>query len=266
MLKRSNQLRGWLYRNLEPSARTGGGISGLNRFIFWLIVFAAFLTILETEPAVLVAIPKVLLFGEIVVFILFSIEYLARVYAAGEDPQYSGIRGRLRYMRTGWAVVDFLAILPFILSAGTYSSFIIRMLKLLRLLRVARLGRFSQAWVSLSDAIYSRRFELLLSGAVAFIIMLISSSFLYLFEAGGQPEAFGSIPRAFWWSVATLTTVGYGDVTPITTSGRIFAGFTAVAGIGLIAMPTGILAAAFSEAMRERSRLAEIDEPSKRDD
>jgi len=225
----------------------------------WLIILAAVVAILETEETLRGAMPEVFWIAELFIVMVFSIEYLARVYAAGEDPRYSGFRGRLRFITSWWAIVDLLAILPFILTGGAYNSFIIRLLKLLRLLRVARVGRFSQAWVSLSDAIYGRRFELALSGAVAFLIMLISSAFLYVLEGDTQPDAFGSIPRALWWSVATLTTVGYGDVTPVTVMGRIFAGLTAIAGIGLIAMPTGILAAAFSEAMQNRKELAKDD-------
>jgi voltage-gated potassium channel len=253
------QLRGFLYKNLEPSAQVKGGLSLFNRVIVWLIIFASVVAVLETEDTLRAAMPGVFRIAEIFIVIVFSIEYLARVYAAGEEPRYSGFRGRLRYMLSWWAIVDLLAILPFFLTGGAYNSFIVRLLKLLRLLRVARVGRFSQAWVSLSDAIYGRRFELALSGTVAFLIMLISSAFLYVFEGDTQPEAFGSIPRALWWSVATLTTVGYGDVTPVTVLGRIFAGFTAIAGVGLIAMPTGILAAAFSEAMRKRNELAKCE-------
>lgn len=95
-------------------------------------------------------------------------------------------------------------------------------------------------------------YELLLSVGVAGLLLLLSSAFLYAVEAAAQPEAFGSVPRALWWSIATLTTVGYGDVTPITALGKLFAGITAVAGIGLIAMPTGILAAAFSDAFQKK--------------
>ena len=259
MSRSSSQLREFLYRNLEPSARPEGGLSLFNRVIVWLIVFAAVVAILETEETLRGTIPEVFWIAELFIVMVFSIEYLARVYAAGEDPRYSGLRGRLRFMTSWWAIVDLLAIVPFIVTGGAYNSFIIRLLKLLRLLRVARIGRFSQAWVSLTDAIYGRRFELALSGAVAFLIMLISSAFLYVLEGDTQPDAFGSIPRALWWSVPTLTTVGYGDVTPVTALGRIFAGFTAIAGIGLIAMPTGILAAAFSEAMQNRKKLAKDD-------
>ena len=175
---------------------------------------------------------------------------MPRVRTRGTPASAANSRGFTSAHTSGWAIVDLLAILPFILTGGAYNSFIIRLLKLLRLLRVAKVGRFSQAWVSLSDAIYGRRFELALSGAVAF---------LYVLEGNTQPDAFGSIPRALWWSVATLTTVRYGEVTPVTVMGRIFAGLTAIAGIGLIAMPTGILAAAFSEAMQSRKELTKDD-------
>ena len=246
-------MRGWLYRELEPSAYQGNGLSRLNNIVVWMIIFAVFLTILETEEALRESALGLFWVTELFIAVVFSIEYLARLYAAGEDDRFSGFKGRLRYMVTWWAIVDLLAILPFILTAGTSNAFLIRVLKLLRILRLARLGRFSQAWLSLSDAVYRRRFELALSGMVAFMLMLVSSTFLYVLEGQAQPEQFGSIPRAFWWSVATLTTVGYGDVTPITPMGRIFAGMTAVAGIGLIAMPTGILAAALSDAMQKHN-------------
>lgn len=99
------------------------------------------------------------------------------------------------------------------------------------------------------QAIAQRRHELGISAVVAIGLMLTSSTALYLAERGLQPEEFGSIPRAMWWSVATRTTVGYGDIVPVTALGRLFAALTAVTGIGLIALPTGILAGAFSEAL-----------------
>lgn len=111
-------------------------------------------------------------------------------------------------MVTWLALFDFVAILSLILSTGTSNAFLILVLKLLRILRLVRLGRFLQAWLSLSYAVYHRRFELALSGMVAFMLMSVSSAFLYVLEEQAQPEQFGSIPRAFWWSVVTLTRVG----------------------------------------------------------
>ena len=118
----------------------------------------------------------------------------------------------------------------------------------------ACLGRFSDALNALGRALYQRRYEMILSAGAAFMLLLFSASMLYVVEAEHQPDTFGSIPRALWWSVATLTTVGYGDVTPITALGRVLAGMTAIAGVGLVALPAGILAAAFSDVFQEQEQ------------
>ncbi|WP_235041504.1 potassium channel family protein [Vreelandella profundi] len=247
-----------LYQQLAPEARHEKGLSRLNQLICLLILLASITAILETEPMLRAMAPGLFKVLEAMFVCAFMIEYLLRLYSIGEDPRYRGFRGRLRYMFTFWALVDLIAILPFFLGFMTHNNaFLLRLLRLARMLRLARLGRFSQAWVSLADALKSRSHELLLSAGVAGLLLLFSSCCLYVVEAAAQPEAFGSVPRALWWSIATLTTVGYGDVTPITALGKVFAGLTAVAGIGIIAMPTGILAAAFSDALQKKSSDAE---------
>ncbi|MEY6433209.1 potassium channel family protein [Thioalkalicoccus limnaeus] len=218
-----------------------------------LIVLSSLIAILETEAAIRDSAPQFFMGAQILIALLFTLEYGVRVYAAGEDPRFRGLSGRVRYMFTWWALVDLLAIVPFYVTGGAQNAFLIRLLRFLRLVRLLRLGALSSAWVFLADAVHARRFELALSAAAAGFLLIFSSACLYLFEARHQPEAFGSIPRALWWSVATLTTVGYGDVTPITPLGKLFASVTALAGIGLIAMPTGILAAAFSDALRRQA-------------
>jgi voltage-gated potassium channel len=218
-----------------------------------VIAMASLIAVLETEASIREAAPRLFWTAEILIAIAFTTEYMARVYAAGEDPRFRGITGRIRYMFTWWALVDLMAIAPFYLTGGAQNTFFIRLLKFLRLARLLRLGALSNAWTFLADAIHARRFELALSATAAGFLLIFSSACLYLVEASHQPEAFGSIPRALWWSVATLTTVGYGDVTPITPLGKLFASVTALAGIGLIAMPTGILAAAFSDALRRQA-------------
>lgn len=131
----------------------------------------------------------------------------------------------------------------------------LRLVRLLRILRIAKLGRMSRTFRQLVAAIASRRYELILTMLLAIGLVLAGASLLYWAEGEVQPDKFGSIPRALWWAVVTLTTIGYGDVYPITPLGKVFAGAVAFAGIGLIAMPAGILAAAFSDAMqRERAR------------
>ncbi|RUO23989.1 potassium channel protein [Aliidiomarina minuta] len=253
-----------MYRYLEPAAWQGDGMSPVNLLVAALVVVASIIAIAETEAILASRYAEQFFMTELALFCIFLIEYCLRVYAAGEDPRYKGVTGRIRYIFSFWALIDLLALLPFIFYAGDHSGFFLRFLKVLRLLRIARLGRFSQAWDAFVHALGDRRYELMLSVMLALLMLIISSSMLYAVEAPYQPEAFGSIPRAFWWSVATLTTVGYGDVTPITAIGKLFAGMTAIAGIGLIAMPTGIMAAAFSDAFQvakekadEKRRLAE---------
>lgn len=241
---------------LHEALTNGHGDSRLswtNRLIIGLILAASLTAVLETEPAIRAAAPAGLFMGLEAFFVIaFAVEYVLRVAAAGVEPRYAGLTGRLRYMVSFWAIIDLLAILPSLLLLGGQESFLLRLARLLRLLRIARLGRFTAALNDLVEALRGRRYELLISVAAAGFLLLVSASVLYVLEAEAQPQAFGSIPRALWWSVATLTTVGYGDVYPVTPLGRIFAGITAIAGIGLIAMPAGIIAAALSDLVQRR--------------
>jgi voltage-gated potassium channel len=242
-----------LWRALEPAARPKG-LSPVNRAIVALILFSAGLAVLETEPVIMDAWAKEIVWAELAIAAIFSLEYLGRLFAAGRDSRYVGLRGRLRWMATPSAILDLLAILPSLILVGGDSGFLLRFLRLLRILRIARLGRFGMAFDQIWDVVRQRTPELLASLLFAMVLLLLSASALYLAEGGVQPEAFGSIPRALWWAVATLTTVGYGDVYPITPLGRFLAAVTAIAGIGLIAMPAGILAASFAEALARGRR------------
>ncbi|MBK1852377.1 ion transporter [Marinobacter sp. 1-4A] len=246
-------MRKRLYKYVDATAWGQKGLSPFNLAICILIVVSVFLAVIETERPIRDAYPALFVLSEKLFFVLFFVEYCLRVYVAPENPKFSGAFGRLRYIKSGWAIFDLLALISFIAPFVSNSlAFYIRLTRIIRILRVSRLGRFTQAWNLLWAATARRKFELLMSATIAFILLLISSAFLYLFEADLQPKDFGSIPRALWWSVATLTTVGYGDVTPITAAGKFFASLTAISGIGIVAMPTGILAAAFSDAFQAR--------------
>ena len=148
-------------------------------------------------------------------------------------------------------MIDLISFAPALLG-GFGPAYLLRLLRLARILRLAKLGRFSKAWSLLAEAVGSRRYELMLTAMAAVFVLLISATLLYAVEGQGQPDKFGSIPRAFWWSVVTLTTIGYGDVYPATTLGKILTGITAVIGIGLIATPAGIIAAALSDALQKQ--------------
>lgn len=248
-----------LYIFLEPRAWPKDGLSPANKALAGLICFAALTAILESEAGLVES--YALAFGviEILLATIFAVEYSTRLWIAGEDPRYRGVMGRLRYAATPLAFIDLLALVPLLLGVLGGEALVLRLFRLIRILRLAKLGRFSAATAAIVEALRARRYELAMSVAIAGILLLVSSTLLYIVEGGDQQQAFGSIPRAMWWSIATLTTVGYGDVVPVTGLGRALAGFTALLGVGLIAMPTGILASAFSDAIQRR-RVADAEE------
>ena len=249
-------LRLRVYRQLEPSAWPRPGLSPANLFLAVLILVSVAAAILETEPAI--AAGRELLFREmeLAVAAIFLVEYAARVWTAIENPRFANSRfPRLRYALTPIAIIDLAAIVPVFFAFGGASSLVLRFFRVFRMVRLAKLGRTSQAWSAIREAVYERRHEFGLVLGLVLIAMLVSSSLLYWAEADAQPDKFGSIPRALWWSIITLTTVGYGDVYPVTTLGRVFAAVIAMTGVMLIALPTGIFAASFSEGLeRHRSR------------
>ncbi|MEQ1952822.1 potassium channel family protein [Mesorhizobium sp. CN2-181] len=264
-MSRHIRLRRWLYIRLQPTAWHRKGLSALNKFIVLVIAAAVLVAILESEPTIYVGNENLFLGLELVFGSIFLVEYLARLWTSAEDPRYGdGFLGYVRYALSLPAIIDLLAMSTLFLTFYGNETSILRLFRLLRILSLAKLGRYSRAFNAIGHAVYSRRYELLMSLMIATVLLLVSSTLLYIIEGEGQPAAFGSIPRAMWWSIATLTTVGYGDVVPQTPLGKMLAGLTAITGIGLIAMPTGILAAAFSDAIQQH-RLAQEREREERE-
>ena len=252
-------LRAKVARQLDPELTPGRALSWPNRLLVLAILAAGSLAILETEPTVVAGRAALFTRVEMGFGLLFAVEYLLRLWAAPENPKWGAgdHRARLRYIVSPAALIDIVAILPTLLMVAGTSPILLRFVRAIRILRLAKLGRMSDAWDDLSAALHERRHELALTLMIAVVLMLISSTLLWWAEGDVQPKAFGSIPRALWWSIITLTTIGYGDTFPITALGRVFAGMTAIAGVGLVAMPTGILAAAFSDTVqRRRERVA----------
>jgi len=251
------RLRRKIYLYLDTQAWQGAGLSPINRFLTLLILFSISIVILETESTVYEPYSRVFDIMDLIIVSIFSVEYILRLWIAGENPKYRGVVGRLGYALTPAALIDLVAILPFILGIGGNDVFLMRAFRLLRIFALAKIGRFSQALRELGAAISRRRYELFVSLGLSLFVLLLASSVMYFVESEAQPEAFGSIPRALWWAMATLTTVGYGDVFPITPLGKMFAGVTALAAVGLIAMPTAVLAAAFSDAFQGRASVSD---------
>ncbi len=194
---------------------------------------------------------------ELFLVAVFSIEYILRLWlvAKGKDERFRHpVAGRIRYALTPMALVDAIAILPFYL--GIFIPIDSRAMLLFRLMRFLKLTRYSSALNILGSAVYSQRKALGATLVIILTLLVFSSSVVYLLEKDTQPEVFASIPQAMWWGMATLTTVGYGDVTPISAAGKVFGAFIMFLGVGMIALPTGILANAFASELRKHEFVA----------
>ena len=237
-------MRQWLHVQLDPEAWRGRGLSPLNLVITILILLSAAVAIAETEPTLRKDHQRLFSTAEVAFGILFLLEFAARLWASAEG------RGRLAFLRSPAAWIDLVVLVTTFAPFVTGNGQLLRLLRLLNILRLAKLGRLSSTFRRVVAAVASRRYELLLTFLFAICLMIVGAAALYWAEGDIQPDKFGSIPRALGGSVVTLTTIGYGDVYPVTPLGKVIAAGVAFAGIGLIAMPAGILAAAFSDAMR----------------
>lgn len=157
-------------------------------------------------------------------------------------------------MRSPAAVIDLVAIVGTLLPFLGGNAMLLRLFRVVRLVRIAKLGRFSRALGVMEKALRSRASQLWVTLALFLIFMTFGATLIYIVEGSAQPERFGSIPRAMWWTAVTMTTVGYGDVVPVTAVGKFLAALISIGGIMLIAIPTGIMAAAFSDALCAEDR------------
>lgn len=261
-------LKQFLFNELVPEARERG-ISVTNWIIIGLVLASFVFLALETEPTLL-ADPNwkaVFDFFNVAVVVIFAVEYLLRVWVNGLKPEFAGVTGRLKYMTKFYSFADLMAFLPELIVMIIGGGIPLIALRVFRLFRLIKIARFVPAFDVLGAALSRAGSQLLTSLAMALALVYISAVALYFIEGvgGEQQESFSSIPRAIWWAIATLTTVGYGDVFPVTPLGRFFASIIALAGIGVVALPAGIFASAFSDELRERElaklkdRVEEVD-------
>jgi voltage-gated potassium channel len=237
-----------LYRLLEVGDTPAGRL--LNLFLMMVILLSVIAVILESVPAYRELYGPWFYRFEIFSIIVFTVEYVARIWVCIEAPAYKGWRGRLRYAVTPMALVDLIAILPFYL--GMFFDLDTRVLRALRLMRVFKLTRHSASMDLLLTVIRNEAATVASSLFVMLVIIVLAASGIYLIERDAQPQAFQSIPQAMWWAAVTLTTVGYGDVVPITVLGKIFGLVITIAGVGMVALPAGILASGFSQELVKR--------------
>jgi voltage-gated potassium channel len=211
---------------------------GVALALYGLIIASAVVIALETMPSLSPEVHQALRMAEFGILAVFTVEYILRLICSPHP---------LRYAFSFWGVIDFIAIVPAILFLIPDMA-TVRALRLLRLLRILKLFKANRALDRIVAAVYSVRAEFGIFLFIAITALYLAAVGIYHFENAAQPEAFSSIPQSLWWAVATLTTVGYGDVYPVTAGGRIFTGAVLLIGIGVIAVPAGLITAALTDA------------------
>jgi len=237
---------------LHPELGESKADKFVNIFIITLIVLNVLAVMIETIDPIHIKYKLYFDWFDKISVYIFTVEYVLRVWSCTHDPRYKGsIRGRIKYILTPGALIDLLAFSPYYLHA--FLKFDLRMLRILRLMRFFRLFRLT-AYTKSAQMIFnvfrSRLNELVLSFIMVLFLIIIASCLLYFAEHTAQPDSFSSIPATIWWAVVTLTTTGYGDMSPHTTIGKILAGTIMLTGVALFALPAGIITVGFLEEFR----------------
>jgi len=254
MKKKLSEIKYRIYSLLRGDARGNKGSNLVNAFLIALILLNVLAVTLETvEP---LHSDFAIFFDAFMIFSVsvFTVEYFIRVWTCSleKSGRYGRpFTGRLRYITSPLAIIDLLAILPFYLSM--FIGVDLRSLRIFRLLWIIKIMRYFPALITLGIVIKREKRTLAAVLILMFLVLFITSSLVYLLERQDQPEAFASIPQAMWWGMATLTTVGYGDVVPHSALGKFLGMAIMLMGIGMFALPTGILASAFIEEVKRRN-------------
>lgn len=190
---------------------------------------------------------------EIFSIVVFTAEYIIRIWSCVEEPQFHHpVFGRLRYATTPLVIIDLMAFLPFYLPFVVMDTRFLRVIRMFRIIRIAKIGRYSSSLRLILDVLKGKKEGLIIAMGLMTILMVLSASLMYYCEREAQPKAFSSIPAAMWWTVITMTTIGYGDIYPITIAGKILASIIALLGVGMLAIPSGMLGAGFIEEFQKR--------------
>ncbi|PID42295.1 MAG: voltage-gated potassium channel [Proteobacteria bacterium] len=219
-------------------------IRHLEIFIAVLIIFSVVCFSIETLPDLPSGTLAFLEYAEIFLIFVFTIEYIIRIIAAPN---------RLKFIFSFYGIVDLVSILPFFIAPALDLE-TLRLVRLLRMIRILKLTRYTQAFIQFGKAINNSKEELAIFLFVSSLVLYFSALGIYHFDHYAQPEAFKTIFDCLWWAVSTLTTVGYGDIYPVTTGGRVFTFAILLMGLGLVAVPTGIIATSLSAIKQEKSK------------
>ena len=248
-------LRTRCWEILEPGKEKDKLSKKIDFFLLILISLNVLSVILETVDSLFQEYKNFFLYFEIFSVTIFTIEYFLRIWSCVTEKKFGkkNYLKRIKFVFTFSAIIDLIAILPSLIAI-IYPSVDLRFIRALRIVRLLKFSRYSSSINSLLSVLWDQRKSFAAAFFILFIAIIIASSGMYLVEKDVQPDKFGSIPDAMWWAVVTLTTVGYGDVSPVTSVGRIFGSVIIILGIGTVALPSGILAAAFSDFQRRNQK------------
>jgi len=228
----------------------------INIFIILLIFANLLAVVLESVPELKNNFSSSFYYFEIFSVAFFTIEYLLRLWACVErNPFDSDFIYRIKFAITPLSLIDLMAIAPFYLSTFfVYDLRFLRVLRLLRILRVLKLARYSKSIALIIKVLGNKKEELTVTLTALIALLVVASCLTFFAEHDAQPDVFSSIPQTLWWGVITLTTIGYGDIYPVTLLGRIFTGIVATLGVGIFALPAGILASGFTEEVKSAKK------------
>lgn len=237
-----------IFEIIQVSAENDIASKVFDLFIIALIILNVILVIADTFTLP-ESVKAAMRYMDVFTAIVFTVEYLLRIWTADLlYPQYSKIASRIKYIFSFMALIDLFAVLPFYIPLLIPIDLrVLRVIKVIRLLRIFKVNRYTNALVTVAEVLKKRSSQLISSMLIVLLLMVISSVIMYNVENPAQPEVFTNAFSGLWWAVATFTTVGYGDIYPITAFGKVLSAVIALLGIGLVAVPTGIISAGFIE-------------------
>ncbi len=247
--------RQWAYLILEEGQTEGGVSRFVEMLLIALIVSNTVAVILETVPSLYNDYRVFFSAFEQITVYIFAIEYFFRLWSSVEDPRVGTkrpLRGRFLFALRPMMMVDLLSFAPYFIALGFGAAVDLRALRVLRLLRLLKIARYSQAMPALLGVLYAERRALFGAFILLIFTVCVTAEVMHLIEGGAQPKTFGTLPGSMYWAITTLTTVGYGDETPITWAGKLWAGITMVTGLVLFALPVGIIATGFVNGLHKR--------------
>jgi len=251
--RRIRRIKKRLYVILEAGKTQDLASQIFDWFMVTLILTNIVAFTAETVPSVQAAYGPALEMFNLVSIAIFTVEYFVRLWVCTEHPPLRGrhpVEARLSFALNPTMLIDLAVILPFYINA--LIGIDLRILRIFRLVRFLKLVRFSPALTTLTNVLVTERRALMGAALIMFGLLVCSGTAMHFVEGKAQPEAFGTIPDAMWWAISTLTTVGYGDVVPITALGRVIGGVVMIFGLGMFALPIGIIATGFSQEIHRR--------------